>query len=154
LSEFFAERHAGRDGIPARTHLVGIDIRERELDEARNRFRRSPNATFDFVRADAANPRGARDPGRTFDAVIFRHQNLYNGGTLWRRIFSNALERLDERGSLIVTSYFDREHELAIRAFEALGAELVANKRNPESRALPFPGKSVDRHIAVLRRKA
>ena len=152
LSEFLAARHAGPGGRPTPTSLVGLDIRERELDEARERFRNSPMATFEFLRADASRPGAAGDPGRTFDTVFLRHQNLYNGGTLWRRIFEQALDRLDESGSLIITSYFDREHDLAVRAFESLGAELIANQRNRNTRPLPFPGKSVDRHIAVFRR--
>ena len=34
-----------------------------------------------------------------------------------------------------------------------LGAEVVANRVNDQSRKLKTPGKSVDRHLAVLRRK-
>jgi hypothetical protein len=152
LSDFLGERHAGPDSRPARTRLLGIDIRERELDEARARFRSSPAAGFEFIRADASKPGAVRELDRSVDAVFLRHQNLYNGGTLWRRIFENALERLDDQGLLIMTSYFDREHGLAVSAFQNLGAELIANHRNPASRPLPYPGKSVDRHIAVFRR--
>jgi uncharacterized lipoprotein len=55
---------------------------------------------------------------------------------------------------LVITSYFDVEHRLALRALESLGMEVVSNKRNKASRALSdAPGKSVDRWVAVLRQR-
>jgi hypothetical protein len=54
----------------------------------------------------------------------------------------------------VITSYFDVEHRLALRALEALGMEVVSNRRNKASRALKdAPGKSVDRWVAVLRQR-
>jgi hypothetical protein len=55
---------------------------------------------------------------------------------------------------LVITSYFDHEHKLALDALKALGLEVVSNKRNRASRELKdAPGKSVDRWVAVLRQK-
>jgi hypothetical protein len=68
------------------------------------------------------------------------------------RIFEQSLHRLKDDGVLVLTSYFDREHELALQAFRSLGAEVVITERNAESRELGTPGKSVDRHVAVLRK--
>ena len=54
----------------------------------------------------------------------------------------------------MITSYFDKEHRLALRALESLGMEVVSNRRNTRSRALSdAPGKSVDRWVAVLKRR-
>ena len=53
----------------------------------------------------------------------------------------------------MITSYFDREHQLALDALQKLGAEIVTTHSNPHARKLTTPGKSVDKHIAVLRRK-
>jgi hypothetical protein len=53
----------------------------------------------------------------------------------------------------VITSYFDKEHQLALEALQKLGAEVVLSRRNERSRKLITPGKSVDKHIAVLRRK-
>ena len=64
-----------------------------------------------------------------------------------------ALGKLDDEGRLIITSYFDKEHELALEAIQKLGGELIATERNEESRELPTPGKSIDRHVAVFRKK-
>jgi hypothetical protein len=152
LSDFFASLGGG-DGFPARTLLVGTDVRDRELGEARRRFASRGDRAFEFFKADASKLREHKQLREEFDIVFFRHQNLYNGRQLWHRIFEQALERLDRNGLLVITSYFDREHDLALRAFEDIGAEVVASVRNPASRPLVTPGKSVDRHLAVLRRK-
>ncbi|MDB4817412.1 hypothetical protein OAH11_00780, partial [Akkermansiaceae bacterium] len=59
----------------------------------------------------------------------------------------------DEDGLLVITSYFDKEHELATHALEELGAVQVGSIINPNSRALSdAPGKSVDKHLAVFKK--
>ena len=153
LADFFRNLRGEGDGPAAATRLVGTDVRERELDEARARFRDGPGRRFEFFRGDASRLDGHRELAGAFDVLFFRHQNLYHGRTLWRKIFDQGLARLREDGLLVVTSYFDREHSLALEAFQELGAEVVLTERNPESRALITPGKSVDRHEAVLRKK-
>jgi hypothetical protein len=71
---------------------------------------------------------------------------------MWTRIFAEGLHRLGEGGLLVITSYFDREHCMALRAVARAGGELLTTMRNPLSRPLPGRGKSVDRHLAVFRR--
>jgi len=153
LADFFQSLRSGRGGEPVATHLVGTDVRERELDEARARFVGDGTRTFEFFKGDASRLDSHRELRGAFDVLVFRHQNLYHGRTLWPRIFEQGLARLKEDGLLVMTSYFDREHELALKVFEDLGAEVVITERNEESRELATPGKSVDRHVAVLRRK-
>ncbi|MEM9283380.1 MAG: hypothetical protein AAGA96_16275, partial [Verrucomicrobiota bacterium] len=67
--------------------------------------------------------------------------------------YDEALTKLDDDGRLIITSYFDKEHELALEAIQRLGGELIRTEQNLESRKLPTQGKSVDRHVAIFRRK-
>ena len=82
-----------------------------------------------------------------------RHQNFWNGDMTWTKIYDEALHRLDENGLFVITSYFDREHKLALDAIQSLGAQLVCSERNPHSRQLgDAPNKSVDRHVAVFRK--
>jgi len=153
LSEYFRSLRTGQGGPPASTLLVGTDVRERELDEAKERFRDTEGRAFEFFKGDASRLDGHRELRDAFDVVFFRHQNLYHGRALWHRIFEQGLARMKDDGLVVITSYFDREHALALDAFEKLGAEVVTSVRNPESRDLITPGKSVDRHVAVLRKK-
>jgi hypothetical protein len=152
LSDYFRSlRDGGVDGGAA-TRLIGTDVRERELDAARDRFRNRAGRSFEFFRGDASRLGDHRELLSDFDVLVFRHQNLYHGRELWHRIFEQGLARLRDDGLVVVTSYFDREHELALRAFRSLGAEVLVSERNHESRGLVTPGKSVDRHVAVLRK--
>ena len=153
LSDFFSQLKSGDGTRPLPVEFVGTDVRERELDEARDRFRSADGKSFEFLAGDASRLSQHRALREKFDVVFFRHQNLYHGRTLWQRIFEQGLARLNDDGLLVITSYFDREHTLALKAFQKLGAEIVTTLRNPESRELSTPGKSVDRHVAVLRRR-
>jgi len=154
LAEFFQSLRTP-EGHPQRlpVRLVGTDVRERELDQARARFRGGPDRQFEFFRGDASRLDSHRELSGEFDVLVFRHQNLYHGRTLWRKIFEQGLTRLRQDGLLVVTSYFDREHALALEAFHELGAEVITSERTPDSRELVTPGKSVDRHVAVLRKR-
>jgi len=81
-----------------------------------------------------------------------RHQNLWNGKRTWEEIYHKALEKLSPNGRLIITSYFDREHAEAIDVIRNQGGDLLLTKANEKSRRLPMVGRSVDRHLAVLKR--
>lgn len=135
-------------------HLTGIDIRDREIAEARERWKRlADNARADFLVQDASQLSQLKQLGKGFDIAFMRHQNFWNGDMTWTKIYDEALHRLDEEGLLVITSYFDREHRLALEAIQALGGELLCSERNPQSRIITdAPGKSVDRHIAVFRK--
>ncbi len=153
LADFFSQLKSGDRTRPLPVDFVGTDVRERELDHARDRFRPTDSQTFEFLPGDASKLSQHRSLREKFDVVFFRHQNLYHGRTLWQRIFEEGLAKMNEDGLLVITSYFDREHTLALKAFQKLGAEIVTTLRNPHSRELATPGKSVDRHVAVLRRR-
>jgi chemotaxis methyl-accepting protein methylase len=142
----------GRKGAGLR--FVGADIRGAQIGEARDRARKltEKGAKVEFMEADCAKLDAHGELGREFDLVFLRHQNFWHERKAWRRIFQNGMERLNDSGLLVITSYFDLEHELAVKAITEAGGELVTSVRNTGSRELATPGKSIDRHLAVFRK--
>jgi len=143
----------GREGAALR--FTGADIRGAELDLARRRARplAEAGADVEFLQTDCARLDDHGELGRSFDLVFLRHQNYWHDRPAWRKIFAGGLARLDDSGLLVISSYFDVEHDLAVKAITAAGGELVTSVRNGDSRALPAKGKSVDRHLAVFRKR-
>ena len=135
--------------------FTGIDIRPAELDEATARWsaqnQNSPNLRASFLNLDASKlPLLKQIPSPTHLA-FFRHQNFWNGPKLWTSLFDHALHQLHPQGLLVITSYFDKEHLLALSALDSLGAHLLTTAKNPKSRpVIQTEGKSVDRHLAVF----
>ncbi len=138
-------------------HLQGLDIRAAEIDQANSRWKKElaekeGNISTDFITHRGDRLRDLAEIG-TPDIAFLRHQNYWNDKPVWTQIFDQALERLDDDGLLVITSYFDQEHELATAALEKLGAIQVGSIINPNSRTLSdAPGKSVDKHLAIFRK--
>lgn len=133
--------------------ITGVDIRERELDVARNRWKSNPQTRYNFLFHDATKLHLIEALSEPCDVILMRHQNYWNGALVWQAIYDSALHRLHKDGILIITSYFDKEHLQAVQALQQLGANLLTTIRNPQSRpVLDAPNKSVDRHIAVFTR--
>lgn len=130
--------------------LIGADIRIREILQARANHAHLP---AEFLLEDATRLHQHKEMGEDFNMVLLRHQNYWHDTELWKKIFEQGLAKMDKDGLLVITSYFDKEHQLALDALQQLGAELVISKNNTQSRALITAGKSVDKHIAVFRRK-
>jgi hypothetical protein len=131
--------------------MIGADIRIREIRQARENH---VNLPAKFLIEDATKIDEHKEMGDAFNMVFLRHQNFWHGQELWKKIFDQGIAKLRPDGMLVITSYFDVEHRLALRALESLGMEVVSNKRNKASRALAdAPGKSVDRWVAVLKRR-
>lgn len=138
-------------------HLQGLDIRAAEIDQANTRWKKDLLDKKAHISTDFITHRGdrLRDLSQigTPDIAFLRHQNYWNDKPVWTQIFDQALERLDDDGLLVITSYFDQEHQLATDALKNLGAIQVGSIINPHSRALSdAPGKSVDKHLAVFRK--
>lgn len=131
--------------------LIGADIRIREILQARENHAHLP---AEFLLEDATKLSKHKELGEDFNMVLMRHQNFWHGPELWKRIFEEGLAKVSDDGLLVITSYFDKEHQLALEALQKLGAEVVLTHHNEQSRKLLTPGKHVDKHIAVLRRKA
>lgn len=134
--------------------IVGADIRDREIAEASERWRTANDSDVQtrFHVEDGQRFLDALSDDDRFDLAFLRHQNYWNDPALWGGMFEGALQQLEEDGLCVITSYFDKEHQLACDKLESLGAAKVADLCNPLSRALSdAPGKSVDRHIAIFR---
>ncbi len=131
---------------------LGLDLRTAEIDEATRRWRPSMHAldAIEFRVADASLAH--HWPAKTsFDFIFIRHQNYWDAPAVWDQIFRHALARLNPAGALIFTSYFDREHELAMAALQTQGAHLSLDLPHAKSRSLPeAPGKSVDKRLALM----
>ncbi len=137
--------------LAANLEIFGVDIRERELDIAHNRWRTKPHVTYTFLSHDATKLHQISELTQPCDIILMRHQNYWNGAITWQKIYDSALNRLGSDGILVITSYFDKEHLQALHAIQQLGATLITTIQNPQSRpVLDAPNKSVDRHIAVF----
>lgn len=133
-------------------HYLGLDLRPAEIQEARRRWGQSwlPQGRVEFRVADASLAQHLPETADR-DLIFVRHQNFWDDPATWDRIYRNALARLKPNGLLLLTSYFEREHELALAALRGLGAELLLDIPHGASRPLPdAPGKSVDKRLAVV----
>ena len=132
---------------------LGIDLRVAEIEEARARWQPVcvPGQELEFRTGDASRIHRMRSLP-AFDFIFIRHQNYWSTVGDWTRLLTHALGALKGSGILVITSYFDREHELASACLRQLGAERLADLPHPASRPLDdAPGKSVDRRLAVFR---
>lgn len=157
LGDFVAELKGAPE---AAVKLTGIDVRAREIADAARRFGKYQGPReergrreFEFLSGDATKLKDHAEMGEEFDLVFLRHQNYWNGARAWEEIFDQALDKVGEDGRLVITSYFDKEHALALDAIQKLGGELIRSEFNEETRELVTPGKSMDRHVAIFRKK-
>ncbi len=140
---------------PQATHCTfyGVDIRAREIGEANTRWRKFTHESARFLVHDATKLDQIVHLTEPFDYVFIRHQNFWNGDSIWYKIYAQALKRLRPNGHLIITSYFDREHMEALHAIQAIGGRLVLSHKNTRSRILEEKiAKSADRHIAIFKK--
>ena len=127
--------------------FIGLDVRAREIAERLPGLKR-----FEFPvrihQRGCHQADGYRQLSGSFDVIFMRHRIFGMASELGGDLHK-ALEKLSPNGRLIITSYFDREHEQAIDVIKNQGGQLLVTEANKDSRKLPFNGKSVDRHIAV-----
>lgn len=140
-------------GDSRKMQFVGLDVRAREIADAATRFTGDSHAEFAFINGDATKLDSYKQLPDAFDVIFMRHQNLGDGKRTWEEIYHKALEKLSPNGRLIITSYFDGEHSAALDVIENQGGELIVTEANEDSRSLDISGKSVDRHLAILKRK-
>jgi hypothetical protein len=133
-------------------HYLGMDLRVAEIQEATRRWKQCwlPQGRVEFRVADASLARHLPEAA-DMDVIFVRHQNFWDDPATWDRIYRNAMARLKPNGLLMITSYFEKEHELALAALRGLGARVLLDLPHNASRPLPdAPGKSVDKRLAVI----
>src|SRR5882757_8583611 len=118
----FAQNHTAGN-----VNLTGADVRIREILQARENHARLP---AEFLLQDASKLSQHKELGDDFNMVLLRHQNYWHGTELWKKIFEQGLEKTGDDGLLVITSYFDKEHQLALEALNKLGAELIETRAN------------------------
>ena len=156
----------GRGG--KRVRQFAMDLRDAEVDKAKRRYAATERLfrsaglptvgarsaegkdAVEFVAGDASKLAGVGQIPAQFDVVFIRHQNLWHDRPTWQRIYEFALNHIADDGLLVITSYFDREHLLALELLKVLGGDILVSERNPKSRELDYPGKSIDRHVAAI----
>lgn len=162
----------GVDGGRNKVRMFGMDLRGQEIEKAKRRYAATEEifrgaglpllretgdaaaAEVEFFADDATRLVGYKETPAAFDVVFIRHQNVWNDRLAWRKIYAFALGAVEEEGGLmVITSYFDREHLIALELVKMLGGEVLVSVRNPRTVELDAPGKSADRHLAVVRRK-
>lgn len=151
--------------LPRPVDYIGIDLRENALVRARRRahstaafFKRGNGELgehslpfrFRFSATDATKLDQLPPFAERFDLVVSRHQNAYQGLDIWANIFAQAVDRLKPDGLLLVTSYYDKEHHIALDTIRACGAKLLISLRNPNSRQMTYEGQTLDRHVALF----
>ena len=136
-------------------HIQGLDLRASEIDYAREKWKKvlgeqTVSCDFGVGRADRLNElKELDDP----DLVFIRHQNYWFEPKAWIKLYDQALQKLKQDGVMVITSYFDEEHEMARQVLSKLGAVEIEHRFNPNARIVkdsPKVEKSVDRHISVF----
>jgi len=163
LSAFF-----GQSGLTVRQ--FAMDLRDHAIDKAKRRYAATETLfrkagipgikqldeanSVEFVADNAIHLAGYGQIPQGFDVIFIRHQNLWHDRLVWKEIFQFSLKQIEpENGMLIITSYFDREHLLALDLIKSLGGEVLFSQTNPNTRELDYPGKSIDRHVAAIVQK-
>ena len=85
--------------------------------------------------------------------VVIRHQQISDNEQVWIKIFQQALQRVSKDGIIIITFFSDIEHKMLIEALQKLDCEIVINEKNPYAKPLGHEEISLDRNIAIIRRK-
>ena len=129
--------------------MVGADIRRPEIQQAQQRWKPLRGADTRFLVQDGSKLKDVKAMSKA-DIAFIRHQNYWNGPAVWRQLFEQTVSHLRDEGILIITSYFDREHQLAKQELAQQGLTLLSELRSQNSRPTKdAPGKSTDRWLAL-----
>ena len=122
--------------LAADLFYLGIDLRPPEIAEAKARWipAAPPGWQIDFRAGDASRTDRMKQLP-PFDFIFIRHQNYWHDPAIWEQLYRNALGAMKPGGLLAITSYFDREHDLATACLLQCGALKRADLPHPHSRA-------------------
>lgn len=143
----------------ASAHILGVDLREAEINDANALWKPEMAEVASEVEVDFKVGRGDQlDQWKEMenpDLLFIRHQNYWFDPKAWVKLYDQAIKKLKEDGVMVITSYFDEEHEMARRVLTKLGAVEVSHRFKPDSRVVkdsPKVLKTVDRHISVFKK--
>ena len=141
-------------------HIEGLDLRIPEIAGAnrlwktslKNELNTGNNVSCNF-RVGHADQLNQWKELNSPDLVFIRHQNLWFDPKAWIKLYDQAINKLKDDGVMVITSYFDKEHEMARQVLKKLGAIEVSHRFNSNARVVkdsPKVEKTVDRHISVF----
>ncbi len=161
LSAYFG---GGEYGFPSENvKLIGIDIKKEDIEKAIFSHQRPdfseqvtkyvlpPN--FEFIHGDATKLDQYPQIPDQVDVIVIRHQQISANEKVWMEIFQKSLEKLSPNGIMILTSFSDIEHKMLMEKLKELDVEVVVNERNPFAKPTKHKEVSIDRNIAIVKRK-
>ncbi|HVA96205.1 MAG TPA: class I SAM-dependent methyltransferase [Candidatus Acidoferrales bacterium] len=110
--------------------LIGVDNDLEQIDYARRYHGAQP---YEFYHGDARNLDEIPQVPSLVDGVVIRHEQIGTDQEAWTSIYENAYARLRDGGIMIITSFFDSEHQKTVAALESMGCKVVLDKRNSDS---------------------
>lgn len=138
-------------GMP---HYVGLDVQEGAFADAKKAL----DGLVHFVSGDA---RQLTDlVAGKYQLVVVEHPNLTTspqGPKIWRKIFEQTAEVLDDRGGVILTSFWLNDHLPAQVALERAGFRILFSGRNSYSgrefdRASDGEALKFDKYLIIARK--
>jgi SAM-dependent methyltransferase len=147
--------------------VTGIDIDKKAIEKAIKNCQKPDfsesitkyilpsnfTSNFEFIHGDATKLNQYSSISDKIDVVVIRHQKISDNEKLWTKIFQEALHKLNQEGIMILTSFSDIEHEMLIKKLQELNCEILINESNPYAKSLKTPGVSIDKNIAIIKRK-
>lgn len=140
--------------------VTGIDIDAEAIELANKALPRNREGNFKFIVGDASNLGGIEGVPQTADVVLIRHQQMvkpnYNKDNLietglWQKIINEGIDRLDEDGILIITSYTNDEQRALLGYLTSLGGRIGSISEGVNEFAEPFGGGGIDKYFAVIK---
>ena len=162
LSAFFGGENFGFSSENVK--LIGVDINQKAIERA-TRNHLMPDfseeimkyvlpSNYEFIVGDATSLDQYQQIPKEVDVVVIRHQRISESEQTWTKIFQQAIQRVSRDGIIIITSFSDIEHEMLIKALQKLDCEIVINESNPHAKPLPDEEISLDRNVAIIRKKS
>lgn len=144
--------------------LIGIDIDRDSVQQATATYGKPDfseritkyvlPSNYEFIVGDATNLDQHSQIPKDADIIVIRHQQISDNNQTWTKIFQQALKRINKDGIIVITSFSDIEHEELIRALQKINCEIVINEKNPFARLLGHKEVSLDRNIAIVKKKS
>ena len=167
LNSFFGGRIY--PGFSPDVNLAGIDVDAESIENAKYNGRvwdeqKRENylpENMHFIVGDGTRLEDYPEIPKQADVVIIRHQQLVGdpdrlqeeSEEIWRKIFSQAFERVRPEGIVIITSHDEYQNDYAKKVLESLSCEIVLDQNNPYARPKESRYSVTDDHRILVVRK-